>query len=187
MKRATVQVDQVIGRQVPNAPIGYLKIRSFGDPTMVDQVLGILDQGRQRGLKGWMVDLRGNPGGSLNAVLGAAAGFFDADHRPSATRSIASDDRRRSRRSRSNMLNGAALVVLVDHDSASGAEIFAAAMQEAKIGTLVGSKTAGNVGVATQITLPDGSVLQVTEQRFVSPVGRADRRRGRHARRQSST
>jgi carboxyl-terminal processing protease len=70
-----------------------------------------------------------------------------------------------------NLLNGSALVLLVDGDSASGAEIFAAAIQEAKIGTLVGSKTAGNVGVATQITLPDASVLQVTEQRFVSPGG----------------
>ena len=70
-----------------------------------------------------------------------------------------------------NLLNGAALVVLVDHDSASGAEILAAALQEAKTGMLVGSKTAGNVGVASQITLPDDSVLQVTEQRFVSPSG----------------
>jgi len=70
-----------------------------------------------------------------------------------------------------NNLNGAPLIVLVDRDSASGAEIFAAAIQEARIGTLVGSKTAGNVGVATQVSLADGSVLQVTEQRFVSPGG----------------
>src|SRR5207237_1558697 len=80
MRRALVQVDQVIGRQVPNAPIGYLKIRSFGDSSMVDQVLGILDQGRQRGLRGWVLDLRGNPGGSLQAVLLTASGFFDATH-----------------------------------------------------------------------------------------------------------
>jgi carboxyl-terminal processing protease len=171
MRRALVQVDQVIGRQVPNVPIGYLKIRSFGDSTMVDQVLGILDQGRQRGIRGWIVDLRSNPGGSLNAVLGSAAGFFDADH------SVIGFQVDRQRRQTpldttpSNNLNGAPLVVLVDHDSASGAEIFAAAIQEAKIGTLVGSKTAGNVGVATQISLADGSVLQVTEQRFVTPGG----------------
>ena len=171
MKRALVQVDQVIGRQVPNAPIGYLKIRSFGDASVVDQVLGILDQGRQRGLKGWVVDLRGNPGGSLNAVIGAAAGFFDPDH---AVIGYQVDRQRRQTPLQTqplNMLNGAALVVLVDHDSASGAEIFAAALQEAKLATLVGTGTAGNVGVATQITLPDDSVLQVTEQRFVSPSG----------------
>jgi carboxyl-terminal processing protease len=171
MKRATVQVDQVIGRQVPNAPIGYMKIRQFGDATVVDNVLGILDQGRQRGLKGWVIDLRGNPGGALNAVLAAAAGFVDADH---TTIGYQVDRQRRQTPLQTqslNLLGGADLVVLVDHDTASGAEILAAALQEARIATIVGAKTAGNVGVATQLTLPDESVLQVTEQRFVSPSG----------------
>jgi carboxyl-terminal processing protease len=172
MRRAVVQVDQVIGRQVPNVPIGYLKIRSFGDASMVDQVLGILDQGKARGIRGWIVDIRSNPGASLSAVLGAAGGFFDADHAVIGYQV----DRQRHQTpleipQPTNNLNGAPLVVLVDRDSASGAEIFAAAIQEAKVGTLVGSKTAGNVGVATQITLADGSVLQVTEQRFISPGG----------------
>jgi carboxyl-terminal processing protease len=171
MKRATVQVDQVIGRQVPNAPIGYLKVRQFSDSSVADNVLGILQQGGQRGLRGWVVDLRGNPGGSLNAVLGSAAGFVDADHTVIGYQV----DRQRHQTPLEtqplNLLNGAAVVVLVDHDTASGAEIFAAALQEAKLATLVGSKTAGNVGVATQLMLPDGSVLQVTEQRFVSPAG----------------
>jgi carboxyl-terminal processing protease len=171
MKRATVQVDQVIGRQVPSAPIGYLKIRQFGDPSVVDNVLGILDQGRQRGIHGWVVDLRGNPGGSLNAVVAAAAGFVDADH---TTIGYQVDRQRHQTPLQTqslDLLKGAALVVLVDHDTASGAEIFAAALQEAKLATLVGTKTAGNVGVATQVTLPDESVLQVTEQRFVTPSG----------------
>ena len=171
MRRALVQVEQVIGRQVPNAPIGYVKVRSFSDASTVQQVLGILEQGRQRGLRAWVVDLRGNPGGSLNAVIGVAAGFFDPSH------SVIGYQVDRQRRQDPletqplDLLNGAAVVVLVDRDSASGAEIFAAALQEARVATLVGSKTAGNVGVATQITLPDASVLQVTEKRFVSPSG----------------
>jgi carboxyl-terminal processing protease len=172
LRRAQVQVEQVVGRQVPNAPIGYLRVRSFQDDSIVQQVLGILDQGRQRGLRGWVVDLRGNPGGSLRAVLQIGSGFFDASE-PVLGYQV---DRQRRQTPLEipqplNMLGGAALVVLVDQDSASGAEILAAAIQEAKIGTLVGSKTAGNVAVATEISLPDQSVLQVTEQRFVSPGG----------------
>jgi carboxyl-terminal processing protease len=171
VQRARVQVEQVIGRQVPNAPIGYLRIRSFSDTSIVEQVLGILENGRQRGLKGWVVDLRGNPGGALNAVLACAAGFFDANH------SVIGYQVDRQRRQTAldtqplNLLNGTPLVVLVDRDSASGAEILASALQEAKVGTLVGSRSAGNVGVATQIILADESVMQVTEQRFVSPSG----------------
>jgi len=171
LKRAVVQVEQVIGRQVPNAPIGYLRIRSFNDDNTVQQVLGILDQGRQRGLRGWVVDLRGNPGGALRAVLGVGAGFVDPDH---TVLGYQVDRQRRQtplETQSANLTSGMALVFLVDHDSASGAEILAAALQEAKIAKLVGTRTAGNVGVATQITLPDDSVLQVTEQRFVSPGG----------------
>lgn len=171
LRRAQVQLEAVIGRQVPNAPIGYLRIRNFNDPSSADGVLGILDQGQRRGIRGWVLDLRNNPGGSLQAVLGAAAGFVDADH----TLIGYQIDRQRHQSALQtqslDLLNGAALVVLVDHDSASGAEILAAALQEAKIGTIVGTKTAGNVGVATQITLPDSSVLSVTEERFVSPSG----------------
>jgi carboxyl-terminal processing protease len=171
LRRAQVQVEQVVGRQVPNAPIGYLRVRSFGDETVTQQVLGILDQGRIRGLRGWVVDLRGNPGGSLRAVLQIASGFFDT------TQTVIGYQVDRQRRQTAleiqplNITNGAALVILVDRDSASGSEILAAALQEAKAAVLVGSKTAGNVAVATEITLPDQSVLQVTEQRFVSPAG----------------
>jgi carboxyl-terminal processing protease len=171
MKRATVQVEQVIGRQVPNAPIGYLKVRQFTDASVADNVLGILQQGGQRGLRGWVIDMRGNPGGSLNAVIASAAGFVDADHTVIGYQVDRQRHQTPLETQALNLLNGAAVVVLVDHDTASGAEIFAAALQEAHIATLVGSKTAGNVGVATQLTLPDGSVLQVTEQRFVSPSG----------------
>jgi carboxyl-terminal processing protease len=171
MRRAQVQVEQVIGRQVPSAPIGYLRVRSFNDDTVTQQVLGILDQGRQRGLRAWVVDLRGNPGGALRSVLGVSAGFFDANH---TVIGYQVDRQRRQNPLETqslNLINGIAVVLLVDHDSASGAEILAAAMQEAKVADLVGARTAGNVGVATQLTLPDDSVVQVTEQRFVSPSG----------------
>ncbi|HEY3059233.1 MAG TPA: S41 family peptidase [Chloroflexota bacterium] len=171
LRRAQVQVEQVIGRQVPNAPIGYLRIRGFNDDTVVQQVLGILDQGRQRGLRGWVVDLRGNPGGSLRAVLGAGAGFFDPEHSVLGYQVDRQRHQTPLETQPANLTNGLAVILLVDHDSASGAEILAAAMQEANVARLVGTRTAGNVGVATQITLPDDSVLQVTEQRFVSPGG----------------
>lgn len=174
MKRATVQVEQVIGRLVPSAPIGYLRIRSFVDVSVVEQVLSILDGGRQRGLRAWVVDLRTNGGGALPAVLGVAAGFVDSSH------SVIGYQIDRQRRQTPleapqaiNMINGTVVTVLIDHDTGSGAEILAGALQEDKIATLVGTRTAGNVAVATPINLPDESVLQVTQQRFVSPSGGA--------------
>jgi carboxyl-terminal processing protease len=171
MHRAEVQVEQVIVGQAPNAPIGYIKIRGFTDDSVATTVLGVLDQGPRRGLRAWVVDLRGNAGGALRAVLGVAASFVDPNH---TVIGYQVDRQRRHtplETQSANLTNGMAVVVLVDHDTASGAEILAAALQEAKLATLVGSKTAGNVGVAAQIPLPDDSQLQVTEQRFESPGG----------------
>ena len=174
LRRAQVQVAPAFGQVVPNTPIGYLRIRNFSDESVVEQVLGVLDRGQQRGLRAWIVDLRGNPGGALRAVVGVAAGFVDDNH------PIIGYQVDRTRRQTPlevpqtlHLVDGSMVVVLVDRDTASGAEIFAAALQEAKLAQLVGSKTAGNVGVASQLQLPDSSVLQVTEQRFVTPSGAA--------------
>jgi carboxyl-terminal processing protease len=171
MRRAQVQVEQVIVGQAPNAPIGYVRIRGFTDDSVVQIVLGVLDQGPRRGLRAWVVDLRGNAGGSLRAVLGVAAGFVDPNH---TVIGYQVDRQRRHNpleTQSANLTNGMTVVVLVDHDTASGAEILAAALQEAKLAQLVGTRTAGNVGVATQIPMPDDSQLQITEQRFESPGG----------------
>src|SRR5262249_17030651 len=143
----------------------------FNDDTVTQQVLGILDQGHTRGIRAWVVDLRGNPGGALRSVIGISAGFVDDSH---TVIGYQVDRQRRQNPLETqsfNLVDGMTVVVLVDHDSASGAEILAAALQEAKIAQLVGTRTAGNVGVATQLTMPDDSVVQVTEQRFVSPSG----------------
>ncbi len=171
MRRAQVQVEQVIVGQAPNAPIGYLKIRGFTDDSVAQMVLGMLDQGPRRGLRAWVLDLRGNAGGALRSVLGVAAGLVDPAHTVIGYQV----DRQRAHTpletQSANLTSGMTLIVLVDHETASGAEILAAALQEAKLATLVGTKTAGNVGVATQLQLPDESQLQVTEQRFESPGG----------------
>jgi C-terminal processing protease CtpA/Prc len=62
------------------------------------------------------------------------------------------------------------IIALIDRESASGAEILAAALRDYNISPLVGTNTAGNVGVASVIRLLDGSAIQVTEQRFVTAL-----------------
>jgi carboxyl-terminal processing protease len=171
LRRAQVQVEQVIARQVGNSPIAYLRVRSFQDDSVAQQALGILQRGKQIGVRAWVLDLRGNPGGALQAVVTLASGFVDQNH---ATIGYEVDRARHQTPLTAQplgLLDGVPVVVLVDHDTASGAEILSAALQEAQVATLVGAKTAGSVGVANQLSMPDGSVLQVTEQRFVSPSG----------------
>jgi carboxyl-terminal processing protease len=171
LRRAQVQVEQIIARQVGNSPIAYLRVRSFQDESVAKQALSILQRGRQIGVRAWILDLRGNPGGALQSVLTLAAAFVDQNH------AVVGYEVDRARHQTPlttqplNLLEGVPVVALVDRDTASGAEILAAALQEANVAPLVGVRTAGSVGVATQLVMPDGSVLQVTEQRFVSPTG----------------
>jgi carboxyl-terminal processing protease len=171
MRRAQVQVEQVVVGQAPTAPIGYIRIRGFTDDSVAQTVLGVLQQGPQHGLRAWVLDLRGNAGGSLRAVLEVAAGFVDPDHTVIGYQVDRQRQHNPLETQAANLTSGMTVVVLVDHDTASGAEILAAALQEAKLAQLVGTKTAGNVGVATQIPMPDDSQLQITEQRFESPSG----------------
>ena len=171
LRRAQVQVEQVVARQVGNSPIAYLRIRSFQDDAASQQALSILQRGRQIGVRAWVLDLRGNPGGALQAVLSLAAGFMDQNH---AVVGYEVDRQRHQTPLTTqplNLIEGTPMVALIDHDTASGAEILAAALKEANVAPLIGARTAGSVGVASQLAMPDGSVLQVTEQRFVSPSG----------------
>jgi carboxyl-terminal processing protease len=169
--RAQVNVDQVYARQVQSVPIGYMRIRGFGDDSVADDALGILQAGQQRGIKAWIVDLRGNSGGALTSVVTAAGGFLDQNH---AVVGYEVDRQRHQQALNTdavNLTSGDQVVLLVDKDTASGAEILAAALREAGVAKIIGTRTAGNVGVAKQIPLADGSMLQVTENRFVSPSG----------------
>ena len=171
LRRAQVQVEQVVARQVGNSPIAYLRVRSLQDDSVAQQALGLLQRGRQIGVRGWIIDLRGNPGGALQAVVSLASGFVDQDHAVVGYEVDRARHQTPLKAQPLGLVEGTPVALLVDHDTASGAEILAAALQESKVATLVGAKTAGSVGVANQVSLPDGSVLQVTEQRFVSPSG----------------
>ena len=165
--RAPVEAPPVEGAVRGNV-IGVVKIRAFRDgvPEMVQQVL---TQGQARGARGWVLDLRGNSGGALNALSRVAANFVDnrpvglAVDREGKREPILSEGRPAIPRT--------PLVVLVDKETASGAELLAAAIKEYQAGPLVGTATAGNVGIAFPRQLSDGSAVQLTIRRLISPSG----------------
>jgi carboxyl-terminal processing protease len=155
--------------------LGLLRIRSFGDG-VPEQVQQLLTQGRNRGARAWIVDLRGNPGGSLEAMARVATNFIEA--RPVG---LAVD---RNGQSDPIVAPGRPaiprfpFVVIVDHETASAAELMAAAIQEYQVAPLVGVRTAGSVGLASPQPLSDGSAIQVTIRRLVSPSGAVINKQG---------
>ncbi len=168
--RGPVRIDSVVGGLAnDNSGIGYLRIRQFADDT-ADNVAQALTTGSRSGVKVWIVDLRGNGGGAVSSVLDVASEFLG----PNVVTGYETD---RKGRKTPFVTQGDAvgpsvpLVVLVDHDVASGAEILAAALRDGRNARLVGVATAGNVGVASVTQLPDGSAIQITEQRYVTSAG----------------
>jgi carboxyl-terminal processing protease len=148
--------------------IGYVKIRSFGE-TVAERVGRLFLEQRQAGALGWIIDVRGNPGGNLQAVSRVAGYLMET--RPIGISVDRSGQREALFAEPRPFVVRAPLVVLIDGDSGSGSEILASALREYQLATLVGRKTAGSVGIATPQQLSDGSTVQVTVRRLLSASG----------------
>lgn len=148
--------------------IGYIRIRSFNE-TVAERVGRLLLEQRQAGARGWIIDLRGNPGGNLVAV--ARVGGYFMDPRPIGIAVDRNGQREAIFAEQRPFKVQAPIAILIDNGSGSGAELLASAFKEYQLGVLVGEKTAGNVGIAGTRQLPDGSTIQVTVRRLLSASG----------------
>lgn len=147
--------------------MAYIQIVEFSDTT-VDQFADALAVARESGMKGLIIDLRANPGGSLSAVVDIARMLL-----PKGL-VVYTEDKYGSRKEYS--CDGKhefdlPLVVLVDGNSASASEVLAGAIKDYGIGTLVGTTTFGKGIVQQIIGLDDGSALKVTVSSYYSPKG----------------
>jgi C-terminal processing protease CtpA/Prc len=107
-----------------------------------------------------ILDLRGNPGGSIEALQIAAGAFFEQEIEIASLKERKSTKVLRSRRPRSKRLFTGTLVVLVDSASASSAEVLARVVQLEKRGTVVGDRTAGAVMLAQHLSLSAGNEIR---------------------------
>lgn len=147
--------------------IGYIQITEFDDVT-TDQFTEALAVIKGSGAKGLVLDLRGNPGGSLNVVVDIARqilpkGLIVYTEDKYGERDEYSCDGR-------NELN-MPLVVLVNGNSASASEILAGAIKDYHKGTLVGTTTFGKGIVQRVLPLTDGTALKLTISAYYTPNG----------------
>jgi carboxyl-terminal processing protease len=118
---------------------------------------------------GLILDLRGNGGGDAD-VIARVGGLFFADDRPLVRRLGRNETIQRAPGAGDHAYSGT-LAVLVDGDSASGAEAVAALIQDSKRGVVIGSRTAGSLTGAAYYRLPDGGELAVAEFDIRTPSG----------------
>jgi carboxyl-terminal processing protease len=138
------------------------------DEVTVSQFESALEQARQEGMQGVIFDVRANPGGSLDAVVKMLRQILPAGDIVSTKNKYGEghvytcDGREKIE---------VPVVLLVDMNSASAAEIFAAAIKEHEIGTLVGTTTFGKGIVQQIIPFADGTAVKLTVSSYYTPQG----------------
>lgn len=165
--RDTVQVQTVDYRMLENK-IGYIQVTEF-DTVTAKQYQEALDDLTRQGMEGLVVDLRGNPGGSLDtvcqmldAMLPEGLIVYMKDKNGGRTEETSDEENQFTK----------PLAVLVDGNSASASEIFAGAIQDYGTGKIVGTQTYGKGVVQQVFTLKDGSSVKLTIAEYFTPKGR---------------
>lgn len=170
--RARVHVPSAVSKD--DRGIEYIRLADFGT-TSYDEVRKALLEGETHDVKGYILDLRANGGGLLDAAVQISSLFI-----PHGTivATIDRDGDREARQALGVSVGAAPLVVLVDKYTASAAEITAGAIQDYRVGTLLGTKTFGKGVVQSIYNLPDHSALKITTARYVTPLGRDINKKG---------
>jgi carboxyl-terminal processing protease len=161
--RGKVTPPRVID-QTDDGNVGYIYISQLnGDVS--NQVAQAVRRQNEAGVVGRVLDLRDDPGGDLSAAIDIASIFIK---NATLVYQVTRDGNRAPLRTNDRMYveNSKPLVVLVNKNSASGAEIIAAGVRANSAGTVMGAQTAGCVGIGQPRELPDGGLLLVTIARM---------------------
>jgi carboxyl-terminal processing protease len=170
--RAEVRVPSV--RAKLENGIAYVRLADFGSSSAEEVRSAFLDA-KKHGARGYILDLRNNGGGLLDAAVDISSLFIPQGP------IVSTIDRAGDRDVRSatgKTIDAKPLVVLVNKYTASASEITAGAVQDYRVGTLVGTKTFGKGVVQSLYTMPDRGALKITTARYVTPKGRDIQHKG---------
>jgi carboxyl-terminal processing protease len=159
--------------------VGYIKITTFNEQTTDNLQKAVEDLKKQLGpkLKGYIIDLRNNPGGLLDQAISVSDDFLDQGAIV-LTRGRNPEETQRSNARPGDITDGAKLVVLINGGSASASEIVAGALQDHHRATLVGTRSFGKGSVQTIIPLGSNGALRLTTARYYTPSGRSIQAQG---------
>lgn len=168
--RGDVPVKTVDISYMLNAQIGYIKISSFGAQTYNEFMTAIAKLNKQ-GAKQYVIDLRGNPGGYLDAAVSMVNEFLKKGQLIVFTEGKAYA-RKDALADGTGTCQAKELVVLIDEWSASASEIFSGAMQDNDRAVIIGRRSFGKGLVQQQIPFNDGSAVRLTVAKYFTPSGR---------------
>lgn len=168
IERRTVEVPTISYEMLDNK-VGYIQIAEFDEVTG-PQFRSAIEDLDEQGMKGLVIDLRNNPGGLLDTVcdmldrmLPEGLIVYTEDKNGTRTEEV---------KSTAEESFDKPLVVMINGNSASASEVFAGAIQDYGVGTILGTTSFGKGIVQSVIPLSDGSGVKVTVSKYYTPKGR---------------
>jgi carboxyl-terminal processing protease len=159
--------------------VGYIRMSSFTEQsdTGLEKAINELSKKTGGKIKGYILDLRNNPGGLLLQAVSVSDAFLERGEVVS-TRGRNPDDVERHSASKGDLVGGKPVVILINGGSASASEIVAGALQDHKRATVIGTRSFGKGSVQTIIPLGNDGAIRLTTQRYYTPSGRSIQAKG---------
>jgi carboxyl-terminal processing protease len=168
IERARINIPNVMAR-MDGDDVGYIRVMSFNGVT-AEELGEEIESLAEEGAEGFVIDMRSNPGGLLKEAVDVASLFI------SEGVIVRVEERERDQiehRATGGVVTDKPIVVLVNENSASAAEVFAGAIQDYSRGALVGQTTFGKGSVQTVEPLSFGGGVKYTIAHYLTPLGRA--------------
>ena len=171
--RKVIEVRSVSSKIISKEEnIGYVRIKSFNENSDNQFLKSIKKFEKNSKIKGYVIDLRNNPGGLLNQAINITDFFLD-DGEIVSTKGRNISETRKFFARKGDEINGKPIVVLINNGSASASEIFAGALKDHKRAIILGENSYGKGSVQSIIPLKNGGGMRLTISKYYLPSGKS--------------
>ena len=161
--------SEILGK---NKNLGYIRLKSFNENSDKQFLKTVKKFEKDMKIKGYLLDLRNNPGGLLNQAINIT-NFFLNDGEIVSTKGRKISETRKFFARRGDEIDGKPIVVLINNGSASASEIFAGALKDHKRAIILGENSYGKGSVQSIIPLKNGGGMRLTISKYYLPSGKS--------------
>jgi carboxyl-terminal processing protease len=169
--REVIEIQSVKSELIDNN-IGYIRLTSFNENSSEQIKKKIKNLDKNKDLKGYILDLRNNPGGLLSQAI-RISDFFLENGEIVSTKSRKTSENRKWFAQKGDLIKGKALIVMINYGSASASEIVAGALKDHKRAIILGENSYGKGSVQSIIPLKNKGAIRLTISKYYLPSGKS--------------
>ncbi len=171
IKREIIKIQSVKSEIIDNS-IGYVRLTAFNENSSTQIKKKVNNFKKTKDLKGYILDLRNNPGGLLSQAI-KISDFFLSEGEIVSTKSRQQSENRKWFAKKGDIIDGKTLIVLINGGSASASEIVAGALKDHKRAILLGENSFGKGSVQSIIPLKNKGAIRLTISKYYLPSGKS--------------